>query len=197
MNNLLEFYSQRVSQQPYDFTNNPFGFKNTNGSDISAHMPLLSFIAKDCQHITEFGTRECYSTAAFLLRCPGKVVSYDINIYQDILTLQQIVSKEKWQFIQKNTLDPDLEIEQTDFLFIDSLHTYKQVKGELKQSKFVNKYIGFHDTFSQGQESLDIPNTKGINFAINEFLEENTEWTVVYEVFFNHGLVILEKTNDK
>ena len=30
--------------------------------------------------------------------------------------------------------------------------------------------------------------------AINEFLENNQEWSVVYQVKFNHGLVVLEKT---
>ena len=194
MNRELEtFYFERVNMVPYDLSHNPFGFKHNNGSDISAHMPLLSFIAKDLKHITEFGTRECYSTSAFLLTCPGKVVSYDINVYPDILKLQQIIPQDKWQFIQRSTIDPALEIENTDFLFIDTLHTYEQVKLELLQAKFVNKYIGFHDTFSHGLESLDISGAKGIIYAINEFLEDNREWSIVYEVYFNHGLVIIER----
>jgi len=189
----LTFYNNRRNHVPYDFDYNPFGFKYTNGSDISAHMPLLSFIAKDLNHITEFGVRECYSTSAFLYSCPGKVVSYDINIYPDIIKLQQMFLPERWEFIQRSTIDNDLIIDSTDFLFIDSLHTYEQVKIELKQATQVKKYIGFHDTYSQGAESLDIPGQLGINYAINEFLEENKEWRVVYEAFFNHGLVIIER----
>lgn len=190
---LNEFYQYRISIPPYDFTNNQLGFNNTNGSDISAHLPLLKFIARDCNHITEFGTRDCYSTSALLMGCKGKVVSYDIIKSATIFKLEGIVDNNHWQFIQRDTTDPLLNIESTDFLFIDSLHTYQQVKLELRQAKYVKKYIGFHDTFSHGLQSLDIPGQEGINRAINEFLEQNVEWQKVYEVFFNHGLLIIER----
>jgi hypothetical protein len=190
---LLDFYLKRLQQVPYDYSHNPYGMKYTQGSDISAHIPMLSFVAKDCQHITEFGSRECYSTSAFLMTCPGKVISYDLNIYQDIIELQGLVTTDQWEFRQQDTADPMFVIDETDFLFIDSLHTYEQVKKELLQANKVKRYIGFHDTYSHGKESLDIPGTPGINYAINEFLEANSQWSVVYEVFFNHGLVIIER----
>ena len=186
---LQDFYYQRLNVLPYDFGANPYGFRNTNGSDISAHMPMLSFIAKDCNHITEFGTRECCSTAAFLSTCPGKVVSYDINIYPPMAELRTLVNESRWQFIQHDTGDPELEIESTDFLFIDSLHSAEHVSKELRHAKNVSRYIGFHDTYTV----LNRPGESDINIAIDSFLYQNKNWHMVYSVNFNHGLTILEK----
>lgn len=183
------FCEIRFSRLPYDFGNNPFGFRNTDGSDISAHLPMLAFVAKDCNHITEFGTRECFSTAAFLSTCKGKVVSYDINRYQDIDLLQSLVSPDVWTFIQHDTGDPNLEIDNTDLLFIDSLHSSEHVAKELRHAKNVNRYIAFHDTYT----TLNRPGESDINIAINDFLDKNKNWKKVYEVKFNHGLIIVEK----
>jgi hypothetical protein len=64
---------------------------------------------------------------------------------------------------------------------------------ELKQATQVKKYIGFHDTYSQGAESLDIPGRLGINYAINEFLENNDEWRIKEKFLNNNGLLIIER----
>lgn len=192
--NFIQFKQSRYNSVPYDLKNNPFGFKYENGCDISAHLPFLEFIASQCNHVTEFGTRECYSTVAFLAGCKGKVVSYDIKSYPAIIELKYYELPCLWEFKQQSTIDPELKIEETDFLFIDSLHTYDQVKQELKQAKYVKKFLGFHDTFSQGEMSLDMPGTKGIIPALVEFLNENHDWKVVYHVIFNHGLTLLQRT---
>lgn len=182
--NFKDFLSNKLLHIPYDLNHNPFGFKYTIGSDISAHMPFLTFLALQCNHITEFGTRECYSTVAFLQGCKENVVSYDIIETNDIIVLKNITTPCKWSFILHNTIDPNLTIDQTDLLFIDTLHTYDQVKQELLlHSNKVNKYIVFHDTFSFPE----------INIAIDEFLQENNQWKLVYNVIFNHGLKVLQK----
>lgn len=179
-----DFLQQRLQYVPYDFPKNQFGFKATHGSDMSAHMPLLMFLAKECNHITEFGTRECYSTSAFIASCKGIVVSYDININNDIIILQNLELPCQWKFYQQSTIDPNLQIEQTDILLIDTDHTYVQVKEELKlHASRINKYIIFHDTYSFPE----------IVPAIIEFLNTNINWKIVYNVQFNHGLIIIEK----
>jgi spore coat polysaccharide biosynthesis predicted glycosyltransferase SpsG len=197
---LDEFKEKRYSHIPGDFTYNELGFKNDCGqgiySDISAHLPLLEFLASRCDHITEFGTRDCYSTIALIYGCrkEGKVVSYDIKSTPDI---EFLLSKKDdlpcdWEFRLDNTIREDLEIEPTDLLLIDTLHTYDQVKKELElHANKVNQAILFHDTFSQGEKSLDIIGEPGINQAINEFLSENN-WRITYQVQFNHGLVLME-----
>lgn len=183
------FCAQRYNHQPYDLSHNNFGFKHTNGSDISAHLPFLEFLARQCNHITEFGARYCYSTCAFIKGCRGKVVSYDIQNYPPIEELKNMKLPCKWEFIQADTSKLE-SIEETDLLFIDTLHTYNQVKKELLHVNKVKKYLGFHDTYSQGKFSLDVPNEPGIIQAI---LELPPEWKLVYNVDFNHGLSIYQR----
>jgi hypothetical protein len=193
------FLNSRLNHAPYDFGDLPvtFGNRSYNLSDISAHMPLLSMLASFCDHITEFGCRTCYSTSAFIAGCNigGKVVSYDIVEHQTMIDLSKMELPVKWEYkIQDTSLD-NFTIEETDMLFIDSLHTYQQVKAELnsKHTDRVKKFLVFHDVVSQGEKSLDVPGQIGINKAINEFLDANKKWRKIYYATFNHGLLVLRK----
>lgn len=47
-------------------------------SDINQHLFLLHLLAKECEHITEFGTRYCHSTFAILAAKRPKFISYDL-----------------------------------------------------------------------------------------------------------------------
>jgi hypothetical protein len=197
--NFQQFKELRYSIPAGDCPWNPMGFNNdyTEGkySEMSAHLPLLQYFASQCDVVTEFGTRNANSTCAFLAGARKKVVSYDIQPTPsviELLTMKDLPCE--WEFFSTNTLDPNLYIEDTDFLFIDTLHTYAQVKGELsKHGDKVNKWIGFHDVYSQGMGSLDIPGQEGINRAIKEFMDEKGEWKPIYQVPFNHGLLIIER----
>lgn len=189
----------RYNEQPYDFSWNPYGFKTEQGSDISAHLPMLEFFARDCSHITEFGTRYAYSTVAFIngLMKSGnsnpKLVCYDLDKMACIDVIAESVKGfVDVQFCKRSTADPTLWIEETDFLFIDTLHTYEQVKDELIQADRVKRYIGFHDTFTDWEVSREWGGP-GIGLAITEFLDSHPEWKMIYRVEFNHGLIILER----
>jgi hypothetical protein len=182
-----EFKHIRYNEPPYDLPTNQAGFARYQGSDISAHLPFLEFIARECQTITEFGTRDCYSTTAFLAGCKGVVHSYDIITTPAIELLETIQDKPcKWIFYRESSTDPTLKIEKTNLLFIDSLHTYGQVKTELNYHHTqVDKYILFHDTVSFPE----------INKAIEEFMDdvEPGRWKKVYDVKFNHGLLLIKR----
>jgi hypothetical protein len=179
-----EFKHTRYNEAPYDLHTNPIGFDRHVGSDISAHLPFLEFLAKQCRTIVEFGTRDCYSTCAFLAGKPLWLKSYDIEITHSIRTLQTMTDLPcKWVFEQKSTIDPQTVIPLCDLLFIDTLHTYKQVKEELcLHADKVDRFILFHDTVSFPE----------INHAIQEFIDEHLTWHKVYEAKFNHGLLLLE-----
>jgi hypothetical protein len=92
----------------------------------------------------------------------------------------------------------DIEIEETDLLFIDTYHCYEQLKQELNlHSGKVRKYIVFHDTYTYGRKGENLSyqsfeGTKGILYAIEEFLEENKNWEIVHDVDYNNGLIIIE-----
>lgn len=110
----------------------------------------------------------------------------------------------EFEFILGDSLK--IDILNTDLLFIDTLHTYNQLLGELKKHSInVNKWIILHDTVSFGScdehiyehASEIVKNTtsdkKGLIEAVNDFLKENKNW-IIKEVFTNNnGLTILER----
>lgn len=171
---------------------------NTN-SDINQHLPILYEAAKECEHITEMGVRSGASTRAFLYAEPKKYIAYDLNIDDEVNKLFEycISIGKNYQYIQENVLN--IEIEETDMLFIDTYHCYEQLSQELKlHSDKVKKYIAFHDTYTYARvgENLDymkFSGTKGILYAIEEFLEDNKNWKIVHDVDYNNGLIIIER----
>ena len=194
--NLYAAYSYQI---PYDFEENQLGFPRGDEnrgrySDISAHLPMLHFIGKQSSSVVEIGTRECYSTSAFL-RSGADVWSIDLNINEMIKLIQKEVPQ--WTFIQGDSVQVHRD-KKFDTLFIDGLHTATQVEKELEEYKeSVCKFIVFHDTAigSQGINSKDIEGEAGVLGPILEFVEKNPQWEVVYQCEFNHGLLIIQRTS--
>ena len=165
-------------------------------SDINEHMPTLKKYAERCEHITELGVRGIVSTWAFLMGNPRTLISVDIVNPETIgHNLQEVYDCAKeldidFKFILGNDLE--LEIEQTDLMFIDTLHTYEHLKKELTLlSCKVNKYIILHDTVSFGLQGEDTG--KGLLQAMIEFLTDNKDWKIEEQFFNNNGLTILSK----
>lgn len=169
------------------------------GIDMTEHMPTLLRYASECDHIIEMGVRYVVSTWAFLLAKPKKLISYDIappSRFDASIQIEDIVEAARlngteFVFILDNTLT--VTIEETDLLFIDTLHNYSQLKYELLyHGNKARKYIIMHDTHTYGYygEMLD---PKGLVPAIDEFLEANPHWRRK-EVFENcNGLTVLER----
>lgn len=151
-------------------------------SSVKDHIPIFRQYASLCSHITELGTGEGFSTWAFLAGC-SMVVSIDIIKPQDIELLSLI------EFIEADDLT--IEINETDLLFIDTHHTYKQLIQELERhGNKSRKYIFLHDTNSYGLTGND--GEEGILKAIGEFLNKNPQW-VIKKIYYNcGGLTILQ-----
>ena len=169
-----------------------FQCKNNN-TEIFEHLPTLLRYSKECSNLTEFGVRDVVSTWAFLKSRPKKLTSYDIYKSPNINQVTSICKAEgvNFEFIQSSTLD--VEIEETDLLFIDTLHVYQQLRAELfKHAPKVRKYIIMHDTTTFGMNG-ETNDSVGLLPAIDEFLKSNLEWKTK-EVYTNlHGLTILER----
>lgn len=159
---------------------------STTPSDINEHLPKLREYAEQCDHITEMGVRGVVSTWAFLASKAKKVVAIDIlNV--------AVPDVEKLQFICANDLE--IEIEETDFLFIDTAHNYKQCIQELNlHGNKARKFIGFHDTGIFGEHGDD--GGKGLNHAIDEWIFINRQWVKDYKTLINNGLTILKRLED-
>lgn len=179
---------------------------NKNKSiDIYEHLETLKKYGSECEHITEMGVRWGASTLAFIQANPKKLVSYDIK---PTIESDTIINESKkylnHHFIIGDTLS--VSIEQTDLLFIDTLHTYNQLFSELNlHADKVRKYIILHDTTTFGRIDEQIyehasqliktreTTKKGLRTAMEDFLNENENWVILEDKTNNNGLTILHK----
>ena len=177
-------------------------------SDINEHLPTLLEYAKECEHITEMGVRWVSSTWPLLLSKPKKMISYDIVTNPNI---NEVINLAKEYNIDYNFIESDvlkIQIEETELLFIDTLHTYNQLVCELElHSEKCSKYIILHDTTSFGEidesiynhASSDIKNLKtgkqGLWNATLDFLdsEKGKNWEILERFTNNNGLTILKR----
>lgn len=181
---------------------------NQTKSDINEHFPTIKEYTEKCTHVTEMGVRFVNSTFAFLKGAPK--IFRCIDLYHpskwncgDRLELVEEYCKQSnidFKFILGNSLE--IEIEETDLLFIDTLHRYHQLKNELqKHSSKVKKFIIMHDTTlyaSIDEENYYTDynpkeNKYGLWPAIEEFLKNNPEWKLIDRHHNNNGLTILGK----
>ena len=184
-NELVEFDITSLDKNFRHLCNTP--------SDINEHLPVLRCYAEKVKHITEMGVRQGNSTIAFISGKPLKIISYDIDdccFAKELIFGCKPLSSE-WIFIQSDVTQ--IEIEQTELLFIDTYHTYKQLKTELElHSARVEKYLIFHDVVTYGEIGED-GTLPGLQQAVIEFLENNKMWEVKEYFPKNNGLLVLEK----
>ena len=176
-------------------------------SDINEHFPAILKYGSECDHITEMGVRGINSTWGWLASKPKNLVLYDIQdpstfggSLQDVTDTANHIGTE-FEFHLANVLD--VEIEETDLLFIDTWHSYKQLTAELKlHASKVRKYICFHDTTSYAtvdENSYESWGTDwksagiGIWKAIEEFLENNSDWELKHRFTNNNGFTIIRR----
>jgi len=165
-------------------------------SDINEHLDTLYRLARRCRNVTEFGTRNGVSTAALLRARPRTLVTYDRDRWPAVDTLLAAATETGctgFTFRQVDVLD--VEIEETDMLFIDTWHVYEQLKQELAlHAAKVRKYLVFHDTTTFGEQG-ETPGHRGIWPAIAEFLQSNPHWTLVARYTHCNGLTILKRSS--
>lgn len=170
-------------------------------SDINEHLELLFLLSLDPEvyNITEFGVGYGNSTRAFLAALEeqeGRLRSYEIKMHDGI---QELFDSAQAQDVDaKIILESSLlaDVEPMNFLFIDSMHNYAQVKEELKlHGNKSSKFIGFHDIVSYGDHDEFGPGP-GINLAISEFLADNPHWQITVRRTNNNGLLILQRMGE-
>jgi glycosyltransferase involved in cell wall biosynthesis len=167
----------------------------TTPSDIQAHLPTLRALARDCRHVTEFGTRMGTSTTAFLSASPAYLVCYDLQRLASVEVLERAALQAgKTRFVFHQADVRELEIGDTDLLFIDTWHVYEQLREELAlHADKVRKYLVFHDTTTYGEQG-ETPGHRGLWPAIKEFLQTNPDWTLAARYTHCNGLTILKRT---
>lgn len=156
-------------------------------SDINQHIPTLLLYSTMVNHVTEMGVRWGVSTRAFLYAAAKNKTtlrSYDIILNETVVDLFAKAKEFNVDATYQQADTLNMTIEETDLLFIDTLHTYNQLSQELKiHGNKSKKYIILHDTVA----------FKDLDQAINEFLEENPHWKLLVKYYNNNGLTILER----
>lgn len=182
-------------------------------SDINEHLPLLRKLAAQCEHVTEFGMRWARgSTIAFLAAQPKTFIAWDIDpisvTHPRVQSLLPIIGETRFEPRCGDTLKIS-PIEPTDMLFIDTLHTGKQLLAELerhadpkghdpKAQSPVRKFLAFHDTETFGMVGED-GKPPGLRTAIRQFqrlfafpLWNNVIDNVPHDFPNNNGLIVLK-----
>lgn len=193
---------EKILQKYYEHKNNP--------SDINEHLETLYNLGRECSHITEMGVRWVSSTWPLIYSNPKKMISYDIVTAPNINEVLELCNEYSinYSFEQRDVLQ--IVIEPTELLFIDTLHTYNQLRKELEiHSNKVSKYIVLHDTEHFGRVDEEIYGhangiiktmytiRQGLMTAIEDFLlsDIGRNWKIekIYEN--NNGLTILRNVN--
>lgn len=171
-----------------------YGVARATPSDIWEHLELLARLSSLCDRVTEFGAGHGTSTTALLFGRCRAVVSYDMNPLPafDVLAQAAREANIRFDFHQADVLN--VEMEPTDFLFIDTLHTYDQLSAELaRHAAKVRRFLAMHDTSTFGDRG-ELRGTIGIWPAVVQFLRESPEWALAFYMTNNNGLTVLQRT---
>ena len=174
-----------------------FNIARDTPSDINEHMEVLKGLADEVDHVTEMGTRTGVSTRAFLAS-DVTLRAYDLFLDGRCKELFQLAKQEgkDAEYIEANVLE--VEIDETDLLFIDTWHCYDQLYAELtKHAPKVKKYIAFHDTQTYGTRSEEFMGRVGSNGllpAIIHYMIDNPDvWRFKTHRTNNNGLSVIER----
>lgn len=190
--------------------------------DINEHLPTLMLLTTECDSVAEMGVRGIVSTWAFLQGlAKGKSVSeggkkqihcVDIEPIPAIEAVGKIArdANISLDFIQHDSAT--VVLPPVDLLFIDTWHVYGHLKRELAfHHSNVNKYIVLHDTEVDSiygeslREGMNVQDqvlqsgypeeeiTRGLSFAIDEFLQSHPEWKLHAHYVNNNGLTVLKR----
>ena len=170
--------------------------------DMWEHFPTLRQLASECQSVVEMGVRggcSAYALAAGLEESEAKdkwMLYLDINMCKNP-KLEELCKQANIDIEFKQADSRQVDLPQCDLLFIDTLHTYGQLKLELElhHSK-AQKYIVCHDTeapWGHKNEVDDGSPDKGLRPAVDEFLAANPEWQLHAHFKNCHGLTVLAR----
>ncbi|MBM3194746.1 MAG: class I SAM-dependent methyltransferase [Chlamydiae bacterium] len=183
---------------------------------FSAHMQRLRVIVRECQSVMEFGRiGKATTLSIFLGLTDGELKNTQYcGVSRHAVDFHQLKRWNRWarglniefSFLNKNTCL--IEPQSFDLLFIDSDHRYAHLSLELENmhSK-IGKYIFLHHTGSpwgyRDEQNYFIDDfvypdwiektKKGLQAAVDDFLNRHPEWQKYEENANSHGFTILKR----
>lgn len=161
-------------------------------SDINEHCPTLREYARRAEAVTELGMRHGVSTIALLAGVAEHpdawLTSYDLGPSPMATLLTQL--DQRFSFIEGDSLS--VSIRPTELLFIDTLHTYRQLRAELdRHADKVSRWIILHDTTTYGERGEG--GGRGLNAAVDELVARG-QWEIAERRENCNGLTVLERS---
>jgi len=177
---------RNIEQLKDDFINLRIPPLNWLG-DSPSRFGMYAKYASRVESVTEFGVYTGLSTTAFIYGKPSKVRSYDItDQYISVLPEIQTCAAElgvDFKFTIGSSLA--IEIEETDLLFIDTVHEKDYCLAELNlHHKKAKKFIMLHDIISW----------PGVLEAAEEFMARNPEWKVYEKDVRECGVLVMSRS---
>jgi cephalosporin hydroxylase len=160
-------------------------------SDIVAHAGALVALSKG-KLVVEFGTRDGVSTRLILGARPLALTCYDLERADRINDFYVMCAKEGTEFsFKQQDIDKLDKIPDCDFVFCDACHNGNAVIHQLQLAwRAGAQTIAIHDTELFGK-SGDLPDTPGINEAIDAFISAQPNWKIAYHSPESFGLTVL------
>ena len=183
-------------------------------NDINEHLPRLYQAGQAWEHITEMGVRYGCSTCALLagqvspwedegspdeashpqFSLNPKLISYDLIRHEPVSQLQDLTDPGHFEFRYGDSRLVD--IEPTMCLFLDTFHTYEQIKLELfRHADQVLGDIIIHDTETYADQGADGKHP-GLWQGIIDFMLAHPEWRETENYPNNNGLMVLSRSID-
>jgi hypothetical protein len=160
-------------------------------SDLKEHCGTLYELARQCRQITVLGTRTGTAATVFLYARPARLVCYDSVKCPAVERLQALAGGTEFVFQQADVFQ--VEIEETDLLFVDTLNEHEQRQEELRNHvRKVRKYLVLRGTTIVVEES-ERKGNKGIGTALEELLAQGSFRLKERYHHNNNGLSILER----
>lgn len=167
-------------------------FVKENPRDLDQHIDKLFELSSQVEHATEL-THRRESTIGLL--GAKRVLSFNAETDDTLIRLTQLF-REKLKLTNYPLANPLPEIEETDLLFIDTIHTAPRLWTELqKYHAKVRRWIVLHDTHLHGEFGEDIEGKKqpGLLPALRRFMQDHPEWSVIYHTGKQYGLTVVGK----
>lgn len=169
--------------------------------DWNEHLDKLRELASKCEHVTEM-TKRRESTVGLAAGRPKKLVSYQRENDDLGEILHYIIGRDKPSPLESFTthagdfLSVD-EIEETDMLLIDSIHSADRLHAELKRHGHkVRRWLVIRGTESFGEmaEGSTEPNS-GLYAGLDRYFLEHPEhgWHRVYHASNQYGLSVYSR----
>ncbi len=175
-NNLKEFYELALRELAI-----------AHGDEYLIYLQVIPGYLKKCSSYRELGTNQGGSAAAALFEnleyyelidISFKLYNNSKHLFDGYIASNQLqVALHEGDSLSANTN------KETDFLLVDSKHSYAHVTRELQRfAPVTKKYIMIHDTTLQ----------PAVYKAVQDFIAQNDDWVEVEHCVLNVGYAVIE-----